>query len=193
MKIVLASGSPRRRELLKLMGFEKFDVIPAVKEENDGGETDPGKAVVRLALSKGEEVMERCGKNSVVIAADTLVFLDGKKLGKPGDTEQAYDMLRALSGRSHSVYTGLCIMADGKTVTDFVRTDVFFAELSDEEIYGYIETGEPMDKAGAYGVQGKGSVFVEKIDGDFFNVMGLPVSRLYARLKDMGIRPEQVK
>ena len=119
-------------------------------------------------------------KNSIIISADTVVTLDGKILGKPKDEKSAYEMLKNLSGRGHEVYTGYCVMriADGKVVCNSVKTRVHFKELDDEKINSYISSGEPMDKAGAYGIQGKGALLISRIDGDYFNVVGLPVSAL---------------
>lgn len=184
MRVILASKSPRRAELLRLMGIDKFDIIPAVGAEDSGGKCEPAEMTEALAENKALEVAAKCGAQDVIIAADTLVFLDGRVLGKPRDEGDAFNMLRALSGRGHSVYTGLCVICGDKKIVTHEKTDVFFRPLDDEEIRRYIVSGEPMDKAGAYGAQGLGSVFVEHISGDFFNVMGLPVCRLYTVLRD---------
>ncbi len=178
MRAVLASASPRRRELLSMLGLE-FDVCPSAAEEK----TQPGlsleETVMYLAREKGRGL-----QGNPVISADTIVVIDGKILGKPKSEEEAFTMLRTLSGRTHEVFTGICVNDDCRVE----RSLVTFAELTDEEIRAYIATGEPMDKAGAYGAQGKGAVFVEKIEGDFFNVMGLPVHRLYEMLKEQGVK-----
>jgi septum formation protein len=182
MGIILASSSPRRRELLEMLGIEGFAVIPADIDEGIP-ELPPDEAVIFIALHKARKVAESGFKGDLVIAADTLVYLDGQALGKPETESEAKTMLRRLSGASHEVYTGVAICADGRETAFAERTDVFFRELRDDEIEAYIKTGEPMDKAGAYGAQGKGAVFIRRIEGDFFNVMGLPVCRLVAELR----------
>ena len=182
MEIILASKSPRRREILELMGITDFEVIPASGEEKAVG-LPPDETVKRIASGKAAAVYDE-HKNALVIAADTLVYLGGAPLGKPKDEKDAHRMLRALSGREHAVYTGVCVMYAGKTLCESERTLVRFRALSDEEIDAYIATGEPMDKAGAYGAQGRGAVFIEGITGDFFNVMGLPACRLDRMLKE---------
>ena len=188
MRVILASKSPRRKELLGVMGIEDFEIIPAVGEENDGGQADPAMAVKTIAEHKALEVKAKCEDGAVIIAADTLVYIDGQKLGKPKNEREAELMLKHLSGRRHSVYSGLCVICGDKISACSERTDVYFKKLSDEEIAAYIRSGEPMDKAGAYGAQSKGCIFVEKIDGDFFNVMGLPVCRLNEMLNEVGYK-----
>lgn len=188
MKIVLASKSPRRQELLKVIGIDNFEIIPALGEESGNGAKEPSDIAKNVAKGKAAEVRCRCGDDDIIIAADTLVFLDGKVLGKPKSEKEAADMLRSLSGRVHSVYTGISVMRGDREITDSVKTDVYFREITDDEIASYIKSGEPMDKAGAYGAQGLGSLFVERIDGDFFNVMGLPLCRLYGILKEIGLK-----
>ena len=179
-KIILASASPRRRELLgQLIG--EFEVIPSGAEENITN-TDPHDTVCELARTKAEWVAER-HPEAVVIGADTMVYLGKTPLGKPKDAEEAREMLRMLSGRAHQVYTGVCVIADGKTIAEAECTDVYFAELSEAEIEEYVNTGDSMDKAGAYGIQGHAARFVERIDGCYFNVVGLPLRRLYTMLK----------
>ena len=187
MRTVLASGSPRRRELLAMLGFE-FEICPAKGEEKAGEKTDPAEIVKCLAEAKAAEVAEKYPRNTVIIAADTIVWAEGKVLGKPADEADAARMLRLLSGKSHSVFTGLCVMREGEAVLAAEETEVCFCELSDEEIAAYVKTGEPLDKAGAYGIQGKASVFVEGIKGDYYNVMGLPLCRLDGMLKNVGVR-----
>ena len=181
-EFVLASASPRRKELLKVMGLD-FDIVVSNADEDSISKDIPVELYVQeLALLKAgaaaKEVLKN--KNIVVISADTIVTLDGEILGKPADSEAAYKMLRNLSGRVHEVYTGYCVMriADGKTVCNSVRTSVHFKEIDDEKINAYISSGEPMDKAGAYGIQGRGTLLINKIDGDYFNVVGLPISAL---------------
>lgn len=183
MKYILASMSPRRRELLSAMGLN-FDVCPADIDENIGI-TDPKLLVRELALLKaGHIAKEHVGENVIVIAADTVVAADGEILGKPKDEDDAFRMLTMLSGRKHTVYTGYCC-ADamtGRTTAKYAATDVYFRDLKEDEIRAYIATGEPMDKAGAYGIQGGASPFVRALDGEYENVVGLPVAALKALL-----------
>lgn len=185
-KFILASGSPRRREILTMLGLD-FEVdVPEVDEGRISSHgVTPDIYVQELAFLKAMTAAKAHLKDrgSYIIAADTIVCLDGDILGKPGDEEQAANMLARLSGRPHTVYTGICVvrMEDGKSECRAEETKVTFKKLSPEIIERYIRTGEPMDKAGAYGIQGLGSVLVEKIEGDFFNVMGLP-SALLAEL-----------
>ena len=185
MRVVLASGSPRRRELLGMIGIEDFIVISAGGEEDVEPGLPPEQTVVGIALQKAINVSRFCGRDDIIIAADTLVYLDGRPLGKPADRQDAAKMLRELSGRRHTVFTGVALLKGDVRVTDAVRTEVYFREISDSEISAYVESGEPMDKAGAYGAQGLGSVFVERIEGEFFNVMGLPLCRLSTMLREL--------
>lgn len=187
MKIILASKSPRRKELLTRMGINEFEILPAEGPERIEAGLSPSETVERLARGKAEEVRTKAGPEPLIVAADTLVFLDGAALGKPADAEDAKRMLRSLSGRSHQVFTGVCVCRGSTILTEHEKSDVWFRPLTEEEICGYVATGEPMDKAGAYGAQGFGSMLVSRIDGDFFNVMGLPVCRLYGMLKQFGI------
>ena len=184
---MLASGSPRRRELLDMIGLKDFIVIPADIEERIPQGMSPAPAVCGIALQKAEYVARFCNICDTIIAADTLVYLDERALGKPQSPDEAAAMLRELSGRRHTVYTGVALYKGGKNITGAERTDVFFRNISDTEICEYIKTGEPLDKAGAYGAQGLGAVFIERIEGDFFNVMGLPLCRLSMMLKDFGV------
>ena len=179
--IILASASPRRKELLTLAGVD-FTVKAADVEEVIPENASPDEVVMSLALQKAQAV-SKDNADCIVIGSDTVVALDGVILGKPKDEENAREMLIARSGRSHTVYTGVAIIHGEKTKSFCEATEVVFNELSQEEILNYIATKEPMDKAGAYGIQGKGCVLVEKIVGDYFNVVGLPVSRLYKELK----------
>ena len=176
---VLASKSPRRRELLKKIGVQA-EIMRANVDESSIGELSPEKTVTELALLKASDVAKYFRGDTYVIGADTVVSLDGEIFGKPQNIEDAKNMLRKLSGKKHSVYTGYCVVhcKSGNIVSRYEKTDVYFKELSDREIDAYIKTREPMDKAGAYGIQEKGSMFVEKIDGDYFNVVGLPVCAL---------------
>ena len=186
MSLILASASPRRRELLTMLGLD-FKVIPAVGEEIQAEGRAPGETVCAISRAKAEEIEKKSVSGDMIIAADTVVYLDGEILGKPRDKEDAFRMLKRLSGRAHEVYTGVTVLADGGRTSEYERTLVYFRELSDREIHAYIATGEPMDKAGAYGAQGLGSLLVERIDGDFFNVMGLPLCRLSKILSGMGV------
>lgn len=179
--IILASGSPRRKELLCNLGFH-VRVIPPKADEKIEENAEPWNIVCALARHKAMEAAGR--EKGIIIAADTVVVMDNKILGKPADKENAKEMLSSLSGKRHEVYTGFCITDGDKTVTGYEKTQVYFRELSETEIDNYIKTGEPMDKAGAYGIQGKGALFVSKIEGDYFNVVGLPVCALSLKLKN---------
>ena len=187
MSIVLASASPRRRELLAMLGVENFKVIPAVGEEVFSKEMKPYNVVCSLSLAKADEVSKLCPITDVIIAADTIVVMNGKIMGKPADKTDAFHMLSELSGKTHIVFTGVTVMKGETAYTEYERTRVHFRDLTEREILSYIETGEPMDKAGAYGAQGIGSLFVESIEGDFFNVMGLPLCRLSKMLEKLGV------
>ncbi len=186
-KIILASGSPRRSEILQNIGIDFTIVKSAADEGSINPDGIPVSVYVQeLALLKAIEVKSRISvEGGIVIGADTVVSIDGKILGKPVNEEDAYNMLKSLSGKTHQVYTGYCAVStdDGYAVCESVCTDVTFASLSEEEIYDYIHTGEYSDKAGGYGIQGKGVMLVEKIEGDYFNVVGLPVRSLVNMLK----------
>ena len=175
MELILASQSPRRRELL---GLFKLPFVVRVADIDEA--MDPGKPVydevARVSLAKAFAV-ER-GKTDTVIAADTVVVCDGAVLGKPRDEQDAFHMLSMLSGRAHQVMTGLSVVRGDRVISVTEVTDVYFRALTEKEIRDYIRTGEPMDKAGSYGIQGGAALFVEKINGDYFNVVGLPVCRL---------------
>ena len=182
MKYILASASPRRRELLNQIGLE-FDVQVSNVEEHICPSWSPTQAVCELAQQKAHAVAtqfpERC-----VIAADTIVVVDAQILEKPQDTQNAKRMLRLLSGREHRVITGVCLTFGAKQRVFSQETGVRFYPLSEEKIACYVATGEPMDKAGAYGIQGKGALLVESIAGDYFNVVGLPVAKLIRELEE---------
>ncbi|AHV98559.1 Maf family protein [Paenibacillus sabinae] len=227
--IILASGSPRRRELLSLLGLP-LEVIPSEADESFPPEWAPERIVSELALRKAEAVIPLAGKrDAVIVGSDTIVVLDGRVLGKPANEKESREMLSALQGRSHKVYTGLaCIRLwerevnaalrleelgtrGGETIklgdlgqfsilsespagtpavmAGYTESRVTFRPMSGEEIGGYIRTGEPLDKAGSYGIQGIGSVFIEKIEGDFYSVMGLPLNLLYQMLLRYSISP----
>ncbi len=177
--IILASKSPRRKELLSFITTD-FTVKSADVDETLPQGITPDKAVEYLSRIKAEPLKN---ENDIVIGADTVVALDGKILGKPRDEADAFATLRMLSGKEHSVFTGVSVIKGEKIETFSVQTKVKMFELTDEEIEEYIATAEPFDKAGSYGIQGKGSLLVEKIDGDYFNVVGLPISRLNRVLK----------
>lgn len=180
-EIILASASPRRQELLKYI-VPEFRIIPADIDETLPGDISAGKSAEFLAVKKAKHVS---GKNpgSIVIGSDTVVIIDGEILGKPRDPSDAERMLRKLSGKTHSVITGVCLCCGNFTDSFSCETRVKFFPITDKEIRNYIATGEPMDKAGAYGIQGKGCLLVESIEGDFFNVVGLPASLLKRRLE----------
>lgn len=185
MNLVLASASPRRRELLEKFGKD-FVIDPA-----DGPETPPAGAsaeetVKALSAAKARQVAVR-HPESAVIGADTVVELGGSILGKPRDRDDAFHMLRALSGNEHRVFTGVTLALGGDVMTEAEMTRVFFRPMTDREIAAYIDTGEPMDKAGAYGYQGFAGLFVERIEGDYFNVVGLPLCRLGRMLETLGV------
>ena len=157
---------------------DNFRIIPAAGEEVLPEKISPENAVLTLSEQKADEIFREY-RGEVIVAADTIVAIDGKILGKPADEKDAFAMLKTLSGRVHEVFTGVCVIfANGRKERFFEETKVEFYELSDKEIADYIKTGEPMDKAGAYGIQGKGALLVKRIDGDYYNVMGLPVARL---------------
>ena len=181
MKIILASASPRRQELLKYITPE-FEVMPADVDETLPDGVPAEESAEFLAVRKAVHIAQLC-PDSIVIGSDTVVIIDDEILGKPADEADAECMLKKLSGRVHKVITGVCIACGNRTFSFSEATDVKFYKLSDEEIREYIATGDPMDKAGAYGIQSEGCVLVEKIDGDFFAVMGLPVARLKRAFK----------
>lgn len=182
MKIILASALPRRKELMALAGIP-FEARPVDADETILCCTPPEGAVMMLATRKAQLAAEHFPDN-LIIGADTIVAVGKHIYGKPDTSEEAFEMLSALSGKTHQVFTGVCIYTKSGHRNAFcTRTDVTFFPLSEEEIRAYIATGEPMDKAGAYGIQGKGALLVEKIDGDYYNVVGLPISRLVRELK----------
>ena len=187
MKIVLASTSPRRLELLRGLGL-RVKVVDSRVRESKFNISDPEKLVKTLALTKAKEVARRA-RGGLIIGADTIVVLKGKILGKPKDEEEAKSMLGELSGKTHEVLTGLAVIdaSTGKTKVDFVRSRVKFRRLSEGEISNYVVTDKPFDKAGAYSIQEKAGLFVEKINGCYFNVVGLPLARLAEILKKFNV------
>jgi len=184
-KLVLASGSPRRRALLKLITTD-FEVVPAAIEERSSS-TQPERIVVEIARQKAEAV-EHSGCRGIILAADTAVFLDHTMLGKPRDRDEAYRMLTRLSGRVHTVLTGLCVVHTHtrETLSECVSARVFFKTLGHDVIERYLRTEVFLDKAGAYAVQQRGGPFVDHVEGDIHNVMGLPVARVARLLKRLG-------
>ena len=186
MKIILASASPRRRELLEGLGLQ-LTICPAKGEEHPVPGLSGGETAKRLSRAKCLEIAADADGDDVVIAADTVVCLDDEILGKPADEADAERMLRALSGRDHRVFTGVTVARGGRVLSDYEETAVHFRPLTEREIAAYIATGEPMDKAGAYGIQGRAALFVEGIEGDYFNVMGLPLCKLGKMLKEIGV------
>ena len=188
MSIILASNSPRRRELLAQIGIRDFQILsPDVDEAVESG-LSPARMVEALSLRKARAAAGRAGAEDLILAADTVVALDGRVLGKPRDREEAFAMLSALSGREHRVYTGVTVLGGGRAATEHEETAVAFRALSPEEIRDYIATGEPMDKAGAYGIQGVGALLVQGIRGDYCNVVGLPLFRLGRMLSGFGVK-----
>lgn len=185
--IILASGSPRRKEILQLTGL-KFEICESDYEEDLTLAFKPRKLARFLSREKAEAVARRHG-NSIIIAADTFIVFKDRLLGKPHTAPEAEKMLRMLSGRVHSVITGFTILDTGsaKMLSKSIETQVYFNKITSEEITAYVKTGEPLDKAGAYAIQGLGAVFVKKIDGDYFNVVGLPLYALTQGLKKFGI------
>ena len=186
MKIVLASKSPRRKELLSLLDLD-FQIITADIDETIDNTLPVSDEVARLSLEKAKAVATALTLDTVIISADTVVELDGCVMGKPKDEADAFNMLKSLSGNTHRVLTGVTVMCGDKVLTQIVTTAVTFRTLSDDEIFAYIKTLEPMDKAGAYGIQGRASKFVSRIEGDYFNVVGLPVCTLSTMLKVFSI------
>lgn len=193
MEIILASGSPRRREILERLGV-RFSVIVSDKEEKINNDT-PEECVKRLAKMKAEDIFEQLKNDGeddfLVIGADTVVALDGRILTKPKDAADAARMLKSLSGRTHQVYTGVfvAVSKNGKreNISFAERSDVFVSELLDSEILKYIATKEPFDKAGGYAVQGLFAPYIERIEGDYYNIVGLPLSRLFREFKKIQI------
>ncbi|MDE6764155.1 MAG: Maf family protein [Oscillospiraceae bacterium] len=182
MNVILASASPRRKELLGYV-VPRFDVIPADVDETLPEGVSAEKCAEFLAVKKAEHISVTYPE-SVVIGSDTVVIVDGEILGKPADEADAYRMLKRLSGKIHTVVTGVCISQGKKKKSFSEATKVEFYPLSDEEIRCYIATGDPMDKAGAYGIQGEGCILIKGIEGDFFTVMGLPAARLKRELSE---------
>ena len=188
MALILASKSPRRRELLAQMGLTDFEIHPALGEELAQPDLTPPELVQALALHKAQEVAQAFAQSGdVVIGADTIVVLDGQVLGKPHDEAHALAMLTALSGREHHVYTGVGGHHAGPAAGEGGDTAGWLRKPTEGELRRYIATGEPMDKAGAYGIQGRGGLLVSRIQGDYTNVVGLPIVRLASMLAQFGV------
>jgi nucleoside triphosphate pyrophosphatase len=182
-RVILASASPRRRELLRLIGIE-HEVRPADIDERYLPHETPSAHAERLAREKASAIDE---DGAVTIGSDTIVVVDGQVLGKPRDRAHAHEMLKRLSGRSHVVMTGVAVRWQGRVASGLEQVGVTFRPLGDDEIERYIDTGEPMDKAGAYGIQGFGATIVERVDGDYFAVMGLALNRLVGLCRSLGL------
>ena len=187
--LVLASSSPRRSAILTMAGYE-FTVVPAKVSETVLRGTPPMQIVEQLSTRKAEAVA-RLRPDDTILAADTIVVMKGRIFGKPKDEETAKAMLKLLSGNVHQVYTGYTVISGKELVCGHECTSVEFYTLSPEEIDAYAATDEPLDKAGAYGIQGRGSLFVKRINGDFYNVMGLPVAKIHRILENLGAQPEK--
>lgn len=186
MRVILASKSPRRKEILEALGFS-FEIITTGTDESCD-EKNPERLVEILSERKGQEVYKMLKNDDVlVISSDTVVTIDGKILGKPKSKQDAFNMLKMLSGKKHTVTSGLSINYNGRVLTGHANTNVYFASLSDEVINSYIETNDIMDKAGAYAVQGMASMWIDKIDGCYFNVVGLPVRLLNKLINELGL------
>lgn len=179
--IILASNSPRRKELLKLTGLD-FSIESANVDESST-ESNPSKLVEHLSYIKAKAVIDLHNDNCIIIGSDTVVAINDKILGKPEDEADAFQMIQLLQGKSHFVYTGVTLLGTNFRNKFYEKTEVFVYPMSDEEILNYISTGEPMDKAGAYGIQGYFSVYIKGICGDYNNVVGLPVARVYHELR----------
>ena len=185
MKIILASKSPRRREILETMGVS-FEIDSADVDESVDNALSPVDAVCEISKRKAEAVGKRHeNEECIVISADTVVVIDGRIIGKPKDEKDAFNILKNLSARTHEVYTGFTVSGNGKTKTDFEVTSVHFKELDDDDIKRYIATGEPMDKAGAYGIQQKGNLLVDYIHGDYYYVVGFPISKICVTIREL--------
>lgn len=185
MAVILASASPRRLELLRQMGMEPV-VMPSSFNEVENN-LPPAELVRVNALGKGEEILRKVAREDLVISADTVVVLQGRILGKPHDAEEAKLMLRSLSGQTHEVLTGLAVFYQGRREVAVERSEVRFRNLTEEEIANYVAGGEPLDKAGAYGIQGRGAVLVEEIRGCYYNIVGLPLTRFYKILAELDV------
>ncbi|MDO5349781.1 MAG: Maf family protein [Lachnospiraceae bacterium] len=191
-RFILASASPRRSQLMRQIGL-KPEIIPSMIEEK-AENMEPDQTVMELSRQKAEDIAKKYGEGTVVIGADTVVSIKGRILGKPSSHREAVEMIHLLQGTVHQVYTGVTIILCGrekKQVTFAEKTDVSVYAMNEQEIYRYAESGEPMDKAGAYGIQGKFAAYIQGIQGDYNNVVGLPIGRLYQELKALGLLEEE--
>ncbi|MCL2009409.1 MAG: Maf family protein [Synergistaceae bacterium] len=188
MEIILASGSPRRRDLLGKLGWNVRVIVPETDERALPGES-PENLCVRLSAAKAAKAagMIPCNENVPIVGADTIVVVDGDVLGKPADEDEGFLMLKRLQGRAHEVLTGVSVIGKGRTFSGMERTRVNFRTLDDEAARAYAATGEGADKAGGYAIQGKGSLLAASIEGDYFNVVGLPLCRLSFMIEEMGL------
>jgi len=186
-KIILASTSPRRHGLAQTMGLD-FDIVPSNYEEDMTKKMKPREMVLAFSYGKALDVAKKF-KEGIVIGVDTIVVFNGKNLGKPKTKEQAFKMLKSYSEKKQYVYSGVCLIdcKTGKTIKDCEITEVYFRKMTDSEIRKYVSTGEPLDKAGAYGIQDLSSIFIEKINGCYFNVVGFPIHNIYKNLKKLGV------
>lgn len=186
-KIILASNSEWRKKLLHQIGLN-FEIIPSEYEEDMTAIEDPYDLVKFLALKKGEDVAKKYD-NAIIISGDTFVVFNGKFIGKPKDVDDAKNTLRNFSGKTHEIISGFAIIdtKTGKTINDLGKAFVKFKELTDEEINNYVSTGEPLTKAGSYALMGKASVLIEKTEGDFYSIIGLPLNKVYESLKELGV------
>jgi len=180
-KYILASKSPRRKEILSLLNID-FEIMPADIDEQIDFNNDLRKEIEKLAYLKANYIFKN-HEDKIVIGSDTIVVIDNKVLGKPKDEIDAFNMLKKLSGNVHEVITGVCVISKEHIDNYSSVSKVYFKDMSDEEIRNYIKTKEPLDKAGAYGIQGIGGRFIEKIDGDFYSIMGLPLNMIYDSIK----------
>lgn len=189
MKIVLASASARRQELLHRLVSDFSILVSSFDETTVRLEGSVEDYVKDIALGKANAIRDKVSKDSIIISADTIVTLDNKVLGKPKDRDEAYSMIKSLSGRSHNVYSGIVVLnnLNGEIIKEALCTEVVFSELSEEEIVKYIDSDEPYDKAGAYGIQGNGALFVKEIKGCYYNVVGLPLNKLKEMLKKIKV------
>ncbi len=189
-KIILASASERRQKLLEQVGIN-CEVIPSNIDEDSINGDNPGDLVEKLSAAKAENVAERLEGDFVIVAADTVVVKDSRVFGKPSDEKEAFEMLNSLQGNRHEVFTGVTLICvtggEGLIDTFHVRTIVDMMPMTPKQINAYIQSGEPMDKAGGYGIQGRGAAYIRDVAGDFFNVVGLPISTVLSRLEHMGI------
>lgn len=187
-RLILASKSPRRKEILKMCGFDPV-IIVSECDESKVTEKNPAKLVEILSRLKAEDVSKKCETGDLIVAADTIVSLDGKILGKPKTKKEAFEMIKSISGRSHDVFTGVTLIykkKSGDVVDTFVeRTPVTVSEMTNCEIHKYVDSGEPMDKAGGYGIQGTFGKFIPAVKGDAFSVAGLPMARTYKHIKEL--------